>query len=186
MPLIYCPSCNRITYAYSVYGDEGEVVGYRCSLCYNRFNYDQVNVITFPNVVITINTSFRKFIAEVDRVDEDDITEEGDALAERFLACLLFLARPREVNVYRRGVKWLVKYVAWDYRGTRDADERNEEVMENVMRVFAKAVDDGYVTVEVREMDEGDSVFFAVRSHQDADVIEDVLRLYGFMLGFTF
>jgi len=182
VPLIYCPNCGRITYAHYHIDNEGYIVGYRCSRCYNVFNYDQVNVIDFPNDVMIINTTFRKLIAEVDKVDEDSIAEEGSALAERVLACILFLARPDEVRVYRDGLRWLVYYAPWDYRGTREADERNDEIMERVMEVFARAVDDGYYVIELREMDEGDSIFFAIHP-DDIDKIREALKHYGFLLG---
>ena len=182
MPLITCPVCGRITYAYPIYGEDGSITAYRCSQCYNTFNTDQVNTIPFPNVELVLNATFREFIAYVDRVKPDEVEEEGRALAERFLMALLFLARPVELRLYRdRRCRPVLFYAPWDYRGTREAEERNEELMEEAQRVLAEAVDRNYVAVEIREVDEGDSIFVAVHP-DDVDRIAEVLRRHGFLL----
>jgi len=182
MPLIACPVCNRITYAYPIYGEDGSITAYRCSQCYNTFNADQVNTVPFPNEEIVLNTTFKDFIAYVDKVEPDEVKEEGRALAERFLMALLFLARPEEPRLYRdRRCRVVFFYAPWDYRGTREAEERNDELLEEAQRIFAEAVDRNYVVVEFREMDEGDSIFIAVHP-DDVNVIMDVLRRHGFLL----
>ena len=175
MPLIMCPSCNRVTYAYPIYNDYGEILAYRCSECWNAYNTDQVHVIPFPNVEILLNATFSEFIAYVDKVDLDDVQETRDDLAERFIHCLLFLTRPNQPRLYRdRQGRVLLFYAAWSYVGTRKDEEYNEELHEEAQRLFAEAVDRGYTVVEIREPDEGDSIFIAVHP-DDVKRIVDVL-----------
>ena len=182
MPLIMCPACNRITYAYPIYGEDGFITAYRCSNCYNVFNYDQVNTVSFPNVELILNTTFKEFIAYVDRVEPDEVKEEYDDLAERFIMCLQYMLRPREIRFYRNRYGFIVKFYAqWSYVGTREAEEHNEEELEKAQMVLAEAVDRNYVAVEIREVDEGDSIFIAVHP-DDVVIIEDVLRRHNFLL----
>ena len=182
MPLIACPTCNRITYAYPQYNDVGEITSYRCSECWNAYNVEQVSVLPFPNAEIVLKATFKEFVSYVDKVSPDDVQETDDALAERFIYCLLFLTRPVQPKLYRdRRGRVLLFYAPWDYRGTREAEERNDELLEEAQRTFAEAVDRNYVVVEIREMDEGDSIFIAVHP-DDVNVIMDVLRRHGFLL----
>jgi len=182
MPLIMCPSCGRITYAYPIYDSDGFITAYRCSQCYNVFNHDQVNTIPFPNEELVLNATFREFIAYVDRVKPDEVEEEYDDLAERFIMCLQYMLRPREIRFYRNRYGFVVKfYASWDYRGTREAEEHNEEELEKAQMELAEAVDRNYVAVEIREVDEGDSIFVAVHP-DDVDMVAEVLRRHGFLL----
>ena len=178
MPLINCPNCNRITYAYPILNDYNEVVAYRCSQCWNVYNYGQVHTLPFPNIEILLNTTFREIIAEIDRVDSESINEDGEELAKRFIYCIKFLARPREIRLYQKRFDPLVFYAAWDYRGTRDAEEYNDELMERAQQVFAEAIDRYYVAVEIREPDEGDSIFVAVHP-DDVDTLINALNPYS-------
>ena len=65
-------------------------------------------------------------------------------------------------------------FAPWDYRETEEAEEYNDELFEEAQRVLAEAVDNNYVVVEIREIDEGDSLFVAV--HPD-----DVTKLKSFL-----
>ena len=99
---------------------------------------------------------------------------------------LLFLARPEEPRLYRdRRCRAVFFYAPWDYRGTREAEVHNDELFEEAQRTFAEAVDRNYVVVEIREVDEGDSIFIAVHP-DDVNVIMDVLRRHEFLLMKTY
>jgi len=136
----------------------------------------------FPNEEIVLKATFKDFIAFVDKVDKDSITEEKDELAMRFLMCLTFLARPRELRFYRNRYGFIVKYYArWNYVGTREAEEYNEEELEKAQMRLAEAVDKNYTIIEFREMNEGDSIFVAVHP-DDVEVIKEILRMYDFIL----
>ena len=181
IPLILCPTCNRITYAYLQYNEDNEITSYRCSLCYNVFNIDQVNVIPFPNEEIVLNTTFANIVSEIDKVDVDELLRNHRPIeiAEKFLYCLLFLARPRELRLYRNRHGFIEWYFAqWDYRGTREAEEYNEEELEKAQMRLADAVDKYYVIIEIREIDEGDSIFIAVHP-DDVELIIQILKPYS-------
>lgn len=181
MPLILCPSCNRITYAYPLY-DGGMIASYRCSECYNVYSVEQINVIPFPNEEIILNDTFANIVSDVDGVDKDELLEKytSKQIAEKFLYCMLYLARPHNIRLFRDRYGKIVWFFApWDYRGTEEAEEHNDELFEEAQRVFAEAVDRNYVIIEIREMDEGDSIFVAV--HPD-----DVLKLKKFLEKYIF
>ncbi len=172
MPLIFCPTCNKITYAYPLYSSSDcEITAYRCSQCYNVFNVDHVNVIPFPNETITLNTTFADIIADVNKMTTDEVYEKCDDPAEEFYYILLYLCRPDEPRIVKH------KIAHWNYRGTREAEEYNEELFEEIQRFFADVLDKNYVVLEIREMDEGDSLFIAIHP-DDVDIVEKALRDY--------
>jgi len=160
MPLILCPSCGRVTYAFPRYDDEGEITSYRCSDCYNVFNYYQVNILPFPNEEIILSDTFESIVIEVLQKELDSYDDIINALE-----CLSNI----EIHKY--------KYVMWDYVGTRESDEYNDEMFEEVQREFTPYVDKNFYIIELREMDEGDSIFIAVNT-QDAEKLAKALKQY--------
>ena len=179
MPLIVCPSCGRVTYMYPLY-DEGVIVSYRCSECYNAYSVEQINVIPFPNEEIILNDTFADIVSEIDRIDKDELLEKytSKQIAEKFLYCMLYLARPHNIRLFRdRYGKIMWFFAPWDYRGTEEAEEYNDELLEEAQRMFAEAVDRNYVVIEIREMDEGDSIFIAVHP-DDVAMIKSFLKKY--------
>ncbi|MCS7387163.1 MAG: hypothetical protein NDF55_10640 [archaeon GB-1867-005] len=164
MPLILCPTCGKVTYAFPRYDDEGEITSYRCSECYNVFNYDQVNILPFPNDTIILNDTFDNIVSEINK-------KEPDNPAEEFYYVLLYLCRPYEPRIYKHKVAY------WDYRGTRDAEEYNDRLLEKLQEYFADAVDKYYCIVEITEPDEGDSIFIAIHP-DDVEIIEKALKQY--------
>jgi len=186
VPLIYCPSCRRITYAVEVYDEFDEVVGYRCGVCGNAFRCDQVNVVEFPEVSFVLRGSFVDFIAEVEGVSEDTLLEtlSPKEIAMRFWECLKRVAREEKGREIRpcldRFGRPAIVFAWWNYVGDRDGELHNGCMEEYAMEVLGSAVDAGCVSVEIREMDEGDSLYVAVLP-EDVAVIKDVLRRYGFL-----
>ena len=176
MPLIYCPNCHRIVYAYPRYDDTGAITSYRCSNCYNVYNYDQVNTILFPNKRIILNSTFAEIVSWINNIDLDKLLEKDTRkIAEDFIYILKYLCRPDEVNI----LKW--RLVQWDYRGIREADKNNEELFEKIQREFAEYVDKGCYVIEICEPDEGDSIFIAISS-DDYDKIIHALKLHNLIL----
>ena len=175
MPIILCPQCSKITYAYPLY-DEDVITSYRCSGCWNVYNIDQANTIPFPNEEIILATTFADIVSEVDNIDKDELLEKytSKQIAEKFLYCMLYLARPHNIRLFNRYGKIVWFFAPWDYRGTEEAEEHNDELLEEAQRVFAEAVDRNYVIIEIREMDEGNSIFIAI--HPD-----DVAKLKSFL-----
>ena len=161
MPLIKCPNCSHITYAYPVEDEDGEIRGYRCARCYSFYNYDQVNTITFPNGEIVLSTTFHDIISEFLGIEKEKLLDfPSKFIAEKFVKELL-----KDIEIFG------YCFVQWDFRGTKEADEYNDEKFEEVQRILAEAVDKGYYIIELREMDEGDSIFVAVRTEEIEDII---------------
>ena len=177
MPLIICPYCSRITYAYPRYEwkEIAEIVAYQCSLCNNVFNVGQVNIVSFVNDTIHLAVTFAEVVAEVNGMSVDEVYEKYDDVAKEFYYTLLFLTRPQQPRICGYFI------ARWDYRGTREAEVHNEEVWERVQEALAKCVDQNHVVIEIAEPDEGDSIFIAVHP-DDVDMVKEALQKYTLMM----
>ena len=175
MPLIMCPYCSRITYAYPHCDSEGEITAYRCSRCYNVLNVDQVSVIPFPNEIIHLAATFAEVVAEVNGMSVAEVYEKYDDVAEEFYYTLLHMLRPHQPRICGHFI------AHWDYRDTREAEERNEEILEEAQRRLAKCVDQNHVVIEIAEPDEGDSVIMALHP-DDVQEVKKALQKYTPMM----
>jgi len=89
MPLIYCPCCAKITYAYYHYED-GVATRLCCSLCFTPLNFDQVHIVTFPNDVIEVENAKKTLERIMRKIPVYQVCETNDVerAAEKLAAAV--------------------------------------------------------------------------------------------------